>query len=420
MHGALCFAALALSVTTAAVAQDVWIGRPTIGDVHRHQISELILAQRQASQSKSQFNSDIARARADFFKTASTPDSRADAEKRFADLLQAKDLMYLSTLAIEGTGVDASKRTEAIHMVTGGQIDGGIPQQARPAFDRWVNAVRQNLGARSPNELLWVWHQDQWIKAITASTDSYERYKAERDKAEIDAYNKRRASAAGYASPAWASVKAAMEAGRNPDGSRNLHNKTIVAFNPQQHLNLGAAKNPATYRKVRDIAATWAGSDGLQVIECAYGPMEAQENGPGKWTLIYDHLRFWYRTVPQRLDEMIAENRSALAFSHGRDATHLYMAIDDCGATNEGTRAMILANHARAVPPESMEKTMERRRAEVEAQQAERTAASRERMCARSAARIEQVRQQTAAAGGLRRQQQLQAMERNHSQACGG
>lgn len=57
----------------------------------RHHFAQAVLQRQQAVNAKQDLGEDLARARKVFFATASKPEARAEAEKRFADLLLSKD-----------------------------------------------------------------------------------------------------------------------------------------------------------------------------------------------------------------------------------------------------------------------------------------------------------------------------------------
>lgn len=424
--GALCVAALLLTMSSRSEAQDVWVGRPTVGDYVQRDIGEVVKALQQVQQAgrvKAQWGAEIAAARKAFFATSGTPGQRQAAEKRFAELLLQKDNYLLMMALVTGMGgpspAGGMSLDKAFAAISGGELDGGVAQSAQPSFDRWVAAMRASLGR------LITLTEQTLAQAIVANAPLYEQYKVERDKAEFDAFKNRRALAAGYAP-----IKAAIDSGRNPDGSRKLIGKTIVDFNPRQHLRLGASADPANDRKLLGIAAASNGPGGPQILECVYGPASAKSSGPS-WTLIYERYRFWYRAVPQWVDAMTAANIGALHFKGpDRDETHLRMALDACPESTHDAREIMTQYYtSRPAPAQTHAPSVEERRAKMEERRAqsaarasERSASAREKMCARSAARVEQVRQQAATAApaqALRMQQQLQAVERNHARSCG-
>lgn len=297
-----CTLTIALAVASAAHAQTVWIGRPTIGDVIRYQAGEALKAQQQAARSKAQFNAEIAKARADFFAAAGDEKARRVPEKRFADLLMAKDYMAMSLLVAEGTGTQARKRNDALHLITGGEIDGGIAPPARLAFNDWVNAVRKSLGARSPDDLLIVTNADSLQKALDANTADYASYKALRDRFEIDR---------------WTSGKAVAKA-RTGDGKVALHHSdegVFTATEDTMHWQLG--RNQPLRALLHPLWKT------QPVLRCFYGPTGTDAFGRPS----YDVYRFWRGKAPDSIDRILAADGDAAL---GRIRTRT--ALDKCPA----------------------------------------------------------------------------------------
>jgi hypothetical protein len=162
-----------------------WIGRPTIGDVVRNDIRNMLVAQQEAVKARAEFNAAIARARDEFFANLSDPARRSAAEKRFADMLFGKDIHHATLLIGEGLNDQARGRARAMDTMTGGKVDNGIPHTAEVPFEAWVRAVRHHLGARGDNDLLVVTDPGRLAAALEASADWYAYYKAHRDRAEI-------------------------------------------------------------------------------------------------------------------------------------------------------------------------------------------------------------------------------------------
>ena len=125
-HGAtVALAAAAIAFAHACHAQTTWVGRVTIGDVIREDLTNALAAQQQATKNKSEFNRRIAKARQGFLETARTPGTRAKAEAEFAKLLLEKDLYFLTLYLNEGF----SERNISIVKGTGARDRGRFGQR---------------------------------------------------------------------------------------------------------------------------------------------------------------------------------------------------------------------------------------------------------------------------------------------------
>ena len=409
-------ACLASAVCTCAAAQEVWIGRTTIGDIiHRDAVEVIKSIQelQRASVSAKQFSTEIEQARREFF--ASVPDSaeRARAEKRFAELLQQKDIHYLGLSYMSSVGGSAVKTLE---IMSGTQIDGGIPQAAQAAFDAWASAVRKVVALEITEARV--------AMAIVANQHLYEEYKILRDKAEMHAMNNLRARMQGYSA-----IRAAIDDGLLPDGDRKLASHKVVQFDPSRHLNRNALGNKPNQRRFSELLAAATAAAPLQVLECAYGPMSATENG-GSWTLVYSVYRLWYRVVPQGLEEMIASNQAALLVGGGYERNYLYtaLALENCGETRtqvdtlleehaKTRRAALTQSSAMAFPASAQE-----RKAIVDAANARRLAAANERACAGAERQLASVRQHAEGASSAQlaaAQRRIEALESTMAAKCG-
>lgn len=434
---------LALGAALPAQAQTVWIGRPTIGDVMRHHLTEAIKLQQEAVRSKAEFSAQLAQARQAFFDTASKPESRAPAEMRFADLLYAKDLVYMSGLLNAGTGQESKKHNAAFHMLTGGDIDGGISPAARTAFDGWINAMRESLGAKHPNQFILVTNEGQLRAALDAAAPAYARYKQLRDQFEIDRFTTGKAVGMARVAP----------------GSFALHE--------QQHgtLDLAADMRLDLLGQTRPLRSQLAelSRGGQQVLRCAYGPKAGYADG----TPQYEHVLFWLKQAPEGIEQMLSADTA-----NGMARLRTRVARDKCPDTSSVAKAIWSGGEAagRAQAAKTPQQLEDEQRAAAQAASAEwraanaaRNAAQAERMqaqqaaaeqarqaerdameqrkqaqidanaarlqgnvqrqCADARARLETARAQAAAAPphlAERHQARLQAMERAEAQRCGG
>lgn len=432
---AACAAALCAGTAAPAWAQDVWIGRPTGADYFRHHLAQAIQHQQQAVRSKAQFNAELEQARRDFFASAPQSAKRAAAEKRFAEMLLGKDYIYMTLLLTEGTGEQSRKRSDLMHGITGGHIDGGIPQAARPAFDAWVNAVRTNLGARSPNQVLFVADAGRLQRAIEGSGESYAGYKQLRDQFEFDRFN---------------TAKAAVES-RVAGGGHSLHKSSQVPLDVTRDMPPGLRHNAPLLSRLNELAKA-----GQPVLRCAYGPLEIRADGTPR----YEYRLFWFKQAPEGIDDLIAADTN-----NGMEQLRTRSALAACPPTSVQARAAFGpagARHGATAPSgatpgasrnlEELAAAAEQQRREREAereqaaaqQQAQRVRAEaqleaqreaaaarqqaqrdahQQRQCAAIDAQIERLRGQMQAmppVHAARREPQLQAMERSRAERCGG
>ena len=120
-------------------------------------------------------------ARQAFWKTYPSQANRAIA-LTFADMLLTKELWFLVQVLTMGRDGVAGPINELLMKL----IDNGIPAEARPQFDAWVESVRTQLGARRPQDQV-INNIDYLLPALAASRRAYLRYHSARDFAELDA-----------------------------------------------------------------------------------------------------------------------------------------------------------------------------------------------------------------------------------------
>jgi hypothetical protein len=114
-------------------------------------------------------------------------------EEDYARLLFAKDFQYFSFYLPEGPRGVAAKFASRY----GGEVDGGIPEDARPAFVAWVYKVREALGGKTvyrgnamtslPVDELIIFTPDKLLAALDRPEvqKAYDDYKTARDRAEF-------------------------------------------------------------------------------------------------------------------------------------------------------------------------------------------------------------------------------------------
>ncbi len=289
---------LAASAWLPSAAQETWIGTRTIGEVRREQAVNAIMAVREAVQSKTQFSKDIAAARKAFFDTATRPGERPAVEKRFADMLKAKDFYYAQQMVTEGTSEYSQKRVAGLDALTGGALDGGIPEAGRAAFHDWVDALRTSLGARDRKQMLVVGDATQVRKALANNMGLYEAYARLRDKHEFDV----RAADATSSTERAAAIAANRIAVQNltPEGRERLHKQSEGFFDTGTDARLALAPRP-----VAD-SLTQLMRSGQRVLRCTYGPTGASQDGS---SMVYETHVFWHKQAPADIGAIIAADR---------------------------------------------------------------------------------------------------------------
>lgn len=161
-------------------------GEPTIGDVMRGQLAGVIESQQQLAAAKGEAKIKYDAARERFFTTDPKSPAHKEAEREFAQLLHAKDNLYLGMVI--NVGVEHGlAHASGMGAISGGGdlLDNGIPKAALQAFTNWATGVRASLGATTDNQLLMVTDEVALKKALIENEPAYLLYKKQRDKAEF-------------------------------------------------------------------------------------------------------------------------------------------------------------------------------------------------------------------------------------------
>lgn len=291
-----------LAITMVEAQADIWIGRPTIGDYIRRDLTEVLKAQQEAVRSKAEFNARIAEARKAFFATASDTKAHAEAEKIFADFLFAKDLTYASLFITEGISEESRNASAGWDFFTGGAIDNGIPEDGQAAFEDWVNGIRTSLGAKNSKQLLFLTPADvdKFRKALEANEPLYNKYKVLRDRQEINGGISqkemlRRSEAA--------RVAKSVEAARAADGGARLHKDEV------KPLDVGDWLVDLETPELRQMLFK-AMEAGQQTLSCTYGPSMTSRGEEG-----YGTYTFWFKSPPSNINALMqADQKGALQF----------------------------------------------------------------------------------------------------------
>ncbi len=315
---------LLLLSTTAAHAQETrWV---TIGEYRRIQITEAIQAAAEAARGKREFNQQITAARNAYLANRRDP----AAEKRFADLLGAKDHYYFAQMLAEGTSEYSQKRVAGLNLITGGAMDEGIAPPAEPLFLAWVDKVRATLGATDRRQMLILTDTKRVDAAIRQHEDEYKRYRIARDAFETDRADM---------SEKVAKARAAL----TPEVKVKLDAQETANFNRGSDLTgKGVVPQPLS------MLAASIGAD--PVLRCRYGPTAIYEDGRPE----YEHFRFWQDKPPAQIDELINANTNGHL---GELATRTALAV--CPPTAVAARSATVRVGAPAVQIAAGEYAME-------------------------------------------------------------
>lgn len=291
-------ALLVLGTSSPLLAQQTWTGPMTIGEMRREQAVNAIMAVREAVQSKTQFNRDIAAARQAFFDTATKPAARVSVEKRFGDMLKAKDFYYAQQMVTEGTSEYSQKRVAGMDAITGGAVDGGIPDAARAAFHEWVDALRTSLGARDRKQMLVVGDAVQVKKAVADNMGLYEAYARLRDKHEFDV----READAKNSSERSTAIVANRAAAKDltPESRDRLHKQSEGFFDTGVDARMVLATRPVGDALDKVMRSR------QRVLRCTYGPTGASQDGS---SMVYETHTFWSGQAPASIEQIVAADR---------------------------------------------------------------------------------------------------------------
>ncbi len=181
----LLLAAFAAGFARAEQVPALSFEPPGIGEVLGSQIGEALAAVHEHANNKSRFAAKIGRARSQYFRYFPDKPGFAEAEANFARRLYEKDLYYLqlelagastSALGVSG-GLQALLQLEQF---SGGQLDDGIPSEARREFSHWVAAITWQFGGNPMGA-----SREQAIAALKQAQPEYEEYRKVRDAAEF-------------------------------------------------------------------------------------------------------------------------------------------------------------------------------------------------------------------------------------------
>lgn len=428
-------------------AQDVWIGRPTIGDYIRRDVQRILTAYlelQKASVDKVYLSQDIAKARKEFFARASKPESRDEAAKEFERLLHKKDLYYFGLYVTYGTDASGIEHVRALDMMSRGAIDGGVFPEVFDEYLAWVNAFRQSLGF-SGNGAFGAFSSQAFVsgdqaafrKALEDSEPLYVSYAKARDRAEIERFTKSR-----QLQQDRQAGQQRIAGARAPDGSWNLDNEANVPLQMANHIR-GAllVQMPQEWNAaIRTLARNQT-----PVLECHYGPVGMHDSGAPT----FETHKFWHTRVPAGLADFFPLNNGAIGFAK-YDNLDLDLALSSCPPTSAQAQQLASAKDTGAIPRPAMPGGDAGARAQPSprtnalppqppappprsdpaaiqaarnAEQQARQDNARTRQCAAMRSNIDRTREAAAAVPpqhAARRLEQVMRMEQAYGQRCGG
>lgn len=326
------FVLLVSLMTTAAAAPagEQWIGEPTIGDYIRRDFAAVMQAQQETVRSKTQFNAQIAEARAAFLATATNPAARAGVEQRFADLLFAKDLIYATTFIAEGFSDQSRLRSEGLHALTGGKLDNGIPEDGQRAFEAWVTGIRASLGATSDSQMLFLTDADagRLQQALVANETLYKQYKVLRDQQELNG---------GISQNEMARRAEAIRVGKSVAAAKAADGSARLFKQDKRLLAVGDWRADLETFPLRQLLFQ-ARAAGQQTLRCTYGPSLTSRGAEG-----FAEYTFWAGSAPANIDALMQTDAKGALQYLGRRA------LDTCPASDNA--ALAITQAAMAIHP---------------------------------------------------------------------
>lgn len=147
MRKLLCLSAFAILFASPTLAQSVMVPQNAIAGYLIGQdiglnVGRATQSLSDLSKNKQALSADIQGARSQFWSTY--PNRGGSTEQEYARLLFAKDFFYIVLFLPEGPYAEFTKALAS----QGGQVDRGIPDDARPDFYTFVEKLRETLGAK--------------------------------------------------------------------------------------------------------------------------------------------------------------------------------------------------------------------------------------------------------------------------------
>ena len=282
-----------------ALAVQQWDDDPTVADNLRVGVEDFLRARNEVARNTADFNARIIEARREANDGSANPQRHAEAVRKYADLMFAKDLYFADQFLYEGFTDTARRMEEGMPMLTGGKIDGGIPEDGREAFETWVIGLRKSLGAVGNQRLFKAAvKEESVVRALQQNQGLYEKYKVLRDQQDRNGGLSQRALAE---RKRLDDARNSADAARQADGSAGLSKQEVVP------LDVNVWRVMLETPPLRK-ALFAAGDAGQQALRCIYGP-SLNDRGEA----VYGEYFFWYRTPPPNMAELAAmDTRGAL------------------------------------------------------------------------------------------------------------
>lgn len=274
----------------------------TAGDVLRRDINEFFNVRNELTRTVSQMNAEFAAARKELAESAPGTPAHAKAQQKIDKLELGKNLSLLLPYIPYGVTTDSNMAMKIPEVLGGAKVDGGIPVEARPAFQSWVRSVRSSLGKGDGDFLMLndsPAHVDRFMEALAENQSAYAAYVKAAGQARVNEANRRQ----DQANLAIAAEKS-FEQAKLPGGGIALSRSQIVLVMESFNHFVGSPDG-----KIRELLFAESRKRGQQVLHCTYGPVPGARN-----QLAYETHYFWYQAPPANLDKLIAmDNEGILA-----------------------------------------------------------------------------------------------------------
>lgn len=359
-------------------------------------LGSLLDSTAQLAQHKSAFNARIATARSRYFSGGLDVKSRAQAEKAFLALLYDKDLALAFPLITAGFSETARLGVELADAMSGGALDNGIPKDASPDFQRWIAAVRRTLGARNNRDMLVLNDSAKFQRALDANAAAYSVYKARRDSAERDLFEKEQ-----HRLSELEKAKENVAA----DGGVRLGKSTVRTL-------MTYDQGTGNMSVELDQAVMTLSHGGPQVIECKYGPGQGPSGDPIYYTFVY-----WYERAPAYISEVLNADKNRVFHFLGASAR------TDCPASNLAAHAARLAImethpwHEAVVAPSTAAEILEASKEQRAQKSLTREQETLDRQCVAYADRLRKTGEKAATSVGAARS--YEKMQVTYAEKCG-
>lgn len=275
-------------------------------------LGALLDSTQNAAATKQEFNTRIAQVRARYFESQPGTPEYASIERELASLLEEKDLTLAFPLITNGFSEQAQTKVELFSLLSGGEIDNGIPADAKQAFLKWVAGMRGTLGANGNNDMLAITDSNSFQQALKANSSLYEEYRAQRDTAERSVFE---AEQKRLMEVETARTKVAA------DGGVPLKNKNVrvLASYDYGQGEMSAELDKAMMEMYRH--------DPL-ILECNYGPGLSATGHP-----MYYQFLYWHQPLPGNLAVVLQADTDLVFEKFGNQAR------TDCPLSDRAARA---------------------------------------------------------------------------------